>query len=133
MPRYCLFGQTVAIASKMESLSQPQRTNVSADARRHLTNPSAYVFEKNNCRHDLVDDCYFVAAASTFPHPVAMDLNLPVPRGMFRTPNPSPAVSRAPSPVGSAILTPPLDHMSEAVSSFKVGRLKHCQLRCVVC
>lgn len=34
MPRYCLFGNTVTLANKTESLSKPSRVNVTEVARR---------------------------------------------------------------------------------------------------
>ncbi|KAH7977130.1 hypothetical protein HPB51_027010 [Rhipicephalus microplus] len=34
MPRYCLFGNTVTLANKTESLSKPSRVNVTEVAKR---------------------------------------------------------------------------------------------------
>ena len=36
MPRYCLFGNTIAVASKMEAYSEPGLINISADAVRFV-------------------------------------------------------------------------------------------------
>ncbi|CAN8005910.1 unnamed protein product [Ixodes hexagonus] len=63
MPRYCLFGNTVTLANKTESLSKPSRVNVTEVARRHLTKQD-YVFEENLDVGDFPLKCYLVDLAS---------------------------------------------------------------------
>ncbi|KAH6936779.1 hypothetical protein HPB50_021522 [Hyalomma asiaticum] len=63
MPRYCLFGNTVTLANKTESLSKPSRVNVTEVARSHLTKKD-YVFEDNPDVGDFPLRCYLVDMAS---------------------------------------------------------------------
>ncbi|XP_050039223.1 guanylate cyclase soluble subunit beta-1-like [Dermacentor andersoni] len=63
MPRYCLFGNTVTLANKTESLSKPSRVNVTEVARSHLTKKD-YVFEDNPDVGDFPLRCYLVVMAS---------------------------------------------------------------------
>ncbi|XP_077520447.1 guanylate cyclase soluble subunit beta-1-like [Amblyomma americanum] len=63
MPRYCLFGNTVTLANKTESLSKPSRVNLTEVARRHLTKQD-YVFEDNLDVGDFPLRCYLVDIAS---------------------------------------------------------------------
>ncbi|KAL1431383.1 hypothetical protein MTO96_014235 [Rhipicephalus appendiculatus] len=58
MPRYCLFGNTVTLANKTESLSKPSRVNVTQVARKD------YVFEDNLDVGDFPLRCYLVDMAS---------------------------------------------------------------------
>ena len=57
-----------------------------------------YIFEANTT---CVEECYFIRQTPASPRLLAVDLSLPVPKGMFRTPNPSPPVSRVASPCES--------------------------------
>ncbi|KAH9373190.1 hypothetical protein HPB48_004935 [Haemaphysalis longicornis] len=63
MPRYCLFGNTVTLANKTESLSKPSRVNVTEVSRRHLTKQD-YVFEDNLDVGDFPLKCYLVDMAA---------------------------------------------------------------------
>ncbi|XP_075743408.1 guanylate cyclase soluble subunit beta-1-like [Rhipicephalus microplus] len=63
MPRYCLFGNTVTLANKTESLSKPSRVNITQVARSHLTKKD-YVFEDNLDVGDFPLRCYLVDMAS---------------------------------------------------------------------
>ncbi|KAH7955181.1 hypothetical protein HPB49_025028 [Dermacentor silvarum] len=63
MPRYCLFGNTVTLANKTESLSKPSRVNVTEVARSHLTKKD-YVFEDNLDVGDFPLRCYLVDMSS---------------------------------------------------------------------
>ncbi|KAH7967876.1 hypothetical protein HPB52_003727 [Rhipicephalus sanguineus] len=63
MPRYCLFGNTVTLANKTESLSKPSRVNLTEVARSHLTKKD-YVFEDNLDVGDFPLRCYLVDMAS---------------------------------------------------------------------
>ncbi|KAK8757400.1 hypothetical protein V5799_004968 [Amblyomma americanum] len=63
MPRYCLFGNTVTLANKTESLSKPSRVNITEVARRHLTKQD-YDFEDNLDVGEFPLKCYLVDMGS---------------------------------------------------------------------
>nr|XP_037276525.1 LOW QUALITY PROTEIN: guanylate cyclase soluble subunit beta-1-like [Rhipicephalus microplus] len=63
MPRYCLFGNTVTLANKTESLSKPSRVNLTEVAKSHLTKKD-YVFEDNPDVGDFPLRCYLVDMVS---------------------------------------------------------------------
>lgn len=45
MPRYCLFGNTVNLASRMESTSRPFRIHISKRTHRLLTRAGGYIMK----------------------------------------------------------------------------------------
>lgn len=45
MPRYCMFGDTVNVANRMESSGLPERIHLSHDTYERLINRDQYIFE----------------------------------------------------------------------------------------
>lgn len=75
----------------------------------HLSHQECYSFEDNPANADSLGcKSYFISQTVSSPRPITMDLSLPVPKGMFRTPNPTPPGSRATTPGASPkdILSP---------------------------
>ncbi|XP_064481531.1 guanylate cyclase soluble subunit beta-1-like isoform X2 [Ornithodoros turicata] len=63
MPRYCLFGNTVTVANKTESLSKPSRVNITEVTKSHLIRHD-YAFEENLDIGDFPHKCFLVDIVS---------------------------------------------------------------------
>ena len=79
---------------------------------RYLRNPVQYTFEENVTRSDVAYKCYFIRTRQNIPRPSPGDLGIPIPQGMFKTPNPSPNTSRTATPV---------EHKSPPTSPLKTN------------
>nr|QNG40944.1 soluble GCY-like 7 [Placozoa sp. H4] len=115
MPRFCLFGNTVTNASKVESGSLEGKINISEISKISIEDITPYVFEENY-NHSLHMPCYFIdqdpnmlsrgSAIREMTRNLSVDLA--VKQGIFRSPRPSPTHT----PVESPVITPPMSPTS---------------------